>query len=40
MGAPGKIVRDVDEALVASLRQSAVHYQKNMRRFRDELTEV
>ncbi|APX14749.1 gamma carbonic anhydrase family protein [Phaeobacter inhibens] len=40
MGAPGKIVRDVDEALVQSLSQSAEHYQENMRRFRDELTEV
>ncbi|UWR56291.1 gamma carbonic anhydrase family protein [Phaeobacter inhibens] len=40
MGAPGKIVRDVDETLVQSLRKSAEHYQENMRRFRDELKEV
>ena len=37
MGSPGKVVREVDTALAAKLTQSAVLYQENMRRFRDEL---
>jgi len=37
MGAPGKIVRQLDEVGIESLRQSALHYQENMRRFRDHL---
>ncbi|MBT8154457.1 gamma carbonic anhydrase family protein [Epibacterium ulvae] len=37
MGAPGKVVRDVDSTLAAKLTQSAVHYQENMRKFRDGL---
>ncbi|MFW8634703.1 gamma carbonic anhydrase family protein [Cribrihabitans pelagius] len=37
MGAPGKVVRTVDAALEEKLRQSALHYQENMRRFRSEL---
>ncbi|WP_293575165.1 gamma carbonic anhydrase family protein [Phaeobacter sp.] len=40
MGAPGKIIREVDAALADSLRQSALHYQENMRRFRDELQQI
>lgn len=40
MGSPGKVVRDVDAALAEKLRQSAQHYQENMRRFRAELKEV
>lgn len=40
MGAPGKVVREVDEALAQKLTMSAMHYQENMRRFRDELTPV
>ncbi|TLP56862.1 gamma carbonic anhydrase family protein [Parasedimentitalea maritima] len=40
MGSPGKIVRDVDEATVEKLRQSALHYQDNMRHFRDKLKEI
>ncbi|NIZ12260.1 gamma carbonic anhydrase family protein [Phaeobacter sp. HF9A] len=38
MGAPGKVVREVDAALEAKLAASALHYQENMRRFRAELT--
>lgn len=37
MGAPGKVVRDVDASLAAKLTRSAEHYQENMRRFRDTL---
>ncbi len=40
MGAPGKVVREVDAALVAKLTASAVHYQENMRRFKAELKEI
>ncbi len=40
MGAPGKVVREVSEAQVQVLTLSAVHYQENMRRFRDEMREV
>ncbi|WP_282091750.1 gamma carbonic anhydrase family protein [Epibacterium ulvae] len=38
MGAPGKVVRTVDDALAQKLTQSALLYQDNMRRFRTELT--
>ena len=34
MGSPGKVVRQLDEAAIAKLRASALHYQDNMRRFR------
>ena len=37
MGAPGKVVRDLSEAQIDALKQSALHYQENARRFRDEL---
>lgn len=40
MGAPGKIVRELDEQTIESLRASALHYQDNMRLFRDQMTEV
>lgn len=40
MGAPGKIVRELDAAAIAGLTASALHYQANMRRFRDGLKEV
>ena len=33
MGAPGKVVRQMDEAGVEGLRRSALGYQANMRRF-------
>ncbi|WP_323764654.1 gamma carbonic anhydrase family protein [Marinovum sp.] len=34
MGAPGKVVRQLDAAAIEGLRKSAQHYQDNMRRFR------
>ena len=34
MGAPGKVVRQLDAAAFANLRASARHYQDNMRRYR------
>ena len=40
MGAPGKVVRQLDEAAVARIAWSAKHYQDNMRRFRDTLVAV
>lgn len=40
MGAPGKVVRELDDRAIQGLTWSAVHYQENMRRFRDGLTVV
>ncbi|MEI4233297.1 gamma carbonic anhydrase family protein [Roseovarius sp. D22-M7] len=40
MGAPGKVVRALDPEAIAALRASALHYQQNMRRFRDGLKRV
>lgn len=40
MGVPGKVVRALDDAAIATLKASALHYQDNMRRFRTDLTEV
>ena len=40
MGAPGKVVRELDEAAFKMLEGSALHYQENMRRFRDTLKAV
>ncbi|MEQ9260049.1 MAG: gamma carbonic anhydrase family protein, partial [Roseovarius sp.] len=40
MGAPGKVVRQLDEAAIGKLRLSALHYQENMRRFRVGMTSV
>ncbi len=40
MGAPGRVVRALDDAAIARLRASAQNYQKNMRRFRAGLTPV
>lgn len=37
MGAPGKVVRQLDDAAIEGLRNSAKHYQDNMRRFRSDL---
>ncbi len=37
MGAPGKVVRQLDEAAIEGLRKSALNYQNNMRRFRTGL---
>jgi len=38
MGAPGRIIRQLDAAAIDGLRQSALGYQSNMRRFRDGLS--
>lgn len=40
MGAPGKVVRELDDAAKARLIQSAEHYQDNMRRFRAGLAKI
>ncbi|WP_299658391.1 gamma carbonic anhydrase family protein [uncultured Tateyamaria sp.] len=40
MGVPGKVVRELDEQAIQSLRASGLHYQENMRRFRDTMVEV
>lgn len=40
MGAPGKVVRTLSEADAKRMSQGALHYQDNMRRFRDTLKEV
>ena len=40
MGAPGKVVRDLDAAAIAGLTSSALHYQENARRFRRDLKPV
>jgi len=37
MGAPGKVVRSLDAAAIAALRASALHYQDNAERFRNNL---
>ncbi|WP_299409152.1 gamma carbonic anhydrase family protein [uncultured Roseobacter sp.] len=37
MGVPGKVVRELDAAAIQGITQSALHYQHNMHRFRDEL---
>ena len=39
IGAPGRVVRPLDEAGIARLRASALAYQNNARRFRDGLQE-
>ena len=40
MGAPGKVVRQLDDKALEAVTYGAVHYQENMRRYRDELKEV
>ena len=40
MGAPGKVVREMDEAAIQAITGSALHYQENMRRFRDQMRVV
>jgi len=40
MGAPGKVVRALDEQAMKMLEASALHYQANMRRFRSGLKVV
>jgi len=40
MGAPGKVVRQLDEAAITGLAMSAKHYQENAKRFKAGLREV
>ncbi len=40
MGSPGKVVRQVDEVNAQRITMGALHYQENMRKFRDTLTKV
>ncbi|MFD3190855.1 gamma carbonic anhydrase family protein [Sedimentitalea sp. HM32M-2] len=40
MGAPGKVVRQLDDQAIAGLAASAAHYRDNMRLFREQLTVV
>ncbi len=40
MGAPGKVVRQLDEAAIQGLLASALNYQQNARRFRKGLAAV
>ena len=40
MGAPGKVVRQLDGAAIEGLKASALHYQDNMRHFRDALRAI
>lgn len=40
MGAPGKVVRTLDNAAIQALTASALHYQQNAARFAAELTAV
>jgi carbonic anhydrase/acetyltransferase-like protein (isoleucine patch superfamily) len=40
MGAPGKVVRMLDDTAKAALLASAAHYQANARRFRTGLNLV
>ena len=38
VGAPGKVVRELDEVAIKNLQLSAISYQENMRRFKAGLT--
>lgn len=38
MGAPGKVVRSLDEAAIQGLRASALHYAQNAARFKSDLS--
>lgn len=40
MGAPGKVIRPLDETAINALRASALSYQNNMRRFRSGLRSI
>lgn len=40
MGAPGKVVRELDAKMLEMLRGSAKSYQENMRRFRDGMKPI
>lgn len=40
VGAPGKVIRQLDGDAIEGLRQSAIHYQENMRRFKSGLKPI
>ncbi len=40
MGSPGKVVRQLDDSAAQRLTLSALHYQNNMRKFRDTMKAV
>lgn len=40
MGAPGKVVREIGEDHAKRMRLGALHYQDNMRKFRDTMREI
>ncbi len=40
MGAPGKVVRKLDEAAANGMQQNTLNYQANLRRFRAELRKL
>jgi carbonic anhydrase/acetyltransferase-like protein (isoleucine patch superfamily) len=40
MGAPGKVVRQIDAAMAARIARGSEHYRDNMRRFRTGLKEI
>ena len=40
MGAPGRVIRQLDEKALQSVTYGAIHYQENMRRYRDGLKAV
>jgi len=40
MGAPGRVVRQLDEAAIQSLQMTAIHYQERMRQFRRDMKVV
>ncbi|MEQ8291695.1 MAG: gamma carbonic anhydrase family protein [Roseovarius sp.] len=40
MGAPGKVIRQLDDKALQAVTAGALHYQENMRRYRDGLTAV
>jgi carbonic anhydrase/acetyltransferase-like protein (isoleucine patch superfamily) len=37
LGSPGRVVKELGAAQIAGLEESALHYQENARRFRDQL---
>jgi carbonic anhydrase/acetyltransferase-like protein (isoleucine patch superfamily) len=40
MGAPGRVVRQLDQTAIAGLLTAALHYQENFRRFRKDMIEI
>ena len=40
LGSPGKVVRELDAKTIQGMTMSALHYQENMRKFRDTMVAV